>query len=282
MMKLIVNQKQLLDNVRYLDEMSEREDKPEYGRYKELVLNGRCFFPYKSRNGYAFAPSRFIGYQKNNFKLHDRNDEKDGRLTNKAISKVLCMELVDEAAAERIFVDFCKALQPDKNVPARSRKYWITDEFDDLLDLQAVKDLNDDQTIGQTEKEQIKKARIGQGKFRDDLVKFWQKCCATGINLIPILRASHIKPWRESSNRERLDPFNGLLLTPNLDVLFDSGRISFEDNGAIKLGEDIDLALLKELGWKSGTRIGFDPNHLPYLRFHRNKFFGVPKGKNYK
>ncbi|HET9245398.1 MAG TPA: HNH endonuclease signature motif containing protein, partial [Xanthobacteraceae bacterium] len=45
------------------------------------------------------------------------------------------------------------------------------------------------------------------------------------------LRASHIKPWRESSDRERLDPANGLLLTANLDALFNDGLIAFDDEG---------------------------------------------------
>ena len=55
-----------------------------------------------------------------------------------------------------------------------------------------------------------------------------------------LLRASHIKPWRAASGAERLDKFNGLLLTPNLDLAFDQGLISFDDHGQILLGEDLD------------------------------------------
>ena len=60
-------------------------------------------------------------------------------------------------------------------------------------------------------------------------------CRITGVTREEHLRASHCKPWRDSSNEERLDGENGLLLTPNADHLFDRGFIGFEDNGDVRV-----------------------------------------------
>ena len=76
--------------------------------------------------------------------------------------------------------------------------------------------------IGETEKSNLVKSRIGQGIFRQKLASYWNSCAITGFKDMSLLVASHIKPWRASTNSERLDPFNGFLLTPNLDKAFDT------------------------------------------------------------
>jgi putative restriction endonuclease len=86
--------------------------------------------------------------------------------------------------------------------------------------------------LSPTEREGLVQARRGQGRFRQDLLKYW-RCAVVGSTIQSILRASHIKPWRESADRERLDPANGLLLTANLDALFNDGLISFNDHGGM-------------------------------------------------
>ena len=102
------------------------------------------------------------------------------------------------------------------------------DIFDDI-------DLHEEEyrNLNKTEKDSIVKSRIGQGIFRDGVIELWGSCAVTGLNNLSLLRASHIKPWRDSTNRERLDPMNGLLLQPTLDHLFDAGLITFDENGAI-------------------------------------------------
>ncbi len=82
-----------------------------------------------------------------------------------------------------------------------------------------------------TQREALVHARIGQGKFRADVTRLWGKgevCALTGIALPEFLIASHIKPWRDSSNSERLDPTNGLLLAVHIDKLFDRYLLSFD------------------------------------------------------
>ncbi|QQC65539.1 HNH endonuclease [Paraburkholderia ginsengisoli] len=82
-----------------------------------------------------------------------------------------------------------------------------------------------------TEREQLAKARVGQGRFRADVTTKWGRgevCALTGIAISEMLVASHIKPWRDSENHERLDPMNGLLLAAHADRLFDRYLMSFK------------------------------------------------------
>ena len=79
-----------------------------------------------------------------------------------------------------------------------------------------------------TEVERLVKQRVGQNIIRNALIAFWQgRCALTGLAVVPLLRASHIKLWSEcANNQERLDVFNGFLLAPHLDALFDGGWIT--------------------------------------------------------
>ncbi len=72
---------------------------------------------------------------------------------------------------------------------------------------------------------------MGQGKFRANVQSVERACRVTKVERPEHLVASHTKPWRDSTNEERLDGENGLLLTPTIDHLFDKGFISFEDKG---------------------------------------------------
>lgn len=122
-----------------------------------------------------------------------------------------------------------------------------------------------------TEKENLIKCRIGQGKFRDQLIEYWNGCSVTDFKNINLLVASHIKPWRDSSNIERLDVYNGLLLTPNLDKLFDKGYISFKDDGEILISKDLDN--YEALGVSKYMIIAIEEQHKKYLEFHRTNIF---------
>jgi hypothetical protein len=87
--------------------------------------------------------------------------------------------------------------------------------------------------LQETTRETIVQSRIGQGQFRLSLIAYWQGCSVTGCSQVEILKASHIKPWRDCTNDERLNVYNGLLLLPNLDACFDIGFVSFSDEGKI-------------------------------------------------
>lgn len=123
----------------------------------------------------------------------------------------------------------------------------------------------------ETEREAISKARVGQGQFRTDLFNYWDaRCAVTGVTITELLRASHIKPWRDSNNSERLDVFNGLLLSPAYDAAFDARLISFTNDGRVLVSSDLDADNLQRLGLNRDAHIPrLDARHHPYLQHHR-------------
>jgi len=130
--------------------------------------------------------------------------------------------------------------------------------------------------LPETERQSLVLSRVGQGVFRAQLISFWKGCAVTGANCIPLLKASHIKPWRNSNNKERLDLFNGLLLSPNLDSAFDTGLITFDSNGKIVLSNEISGAPAFQLHINAKLRINpklFQIEHRLYLEYHRNEVF---------
>lgn len=124
---------------------------------------------------------------------------------------------------------------------------------------------------GQTEREAIARARIGQGRFRDDLMKRWNRRCAvTGLSRPELLRASHIKPWSSSNNQERLDPSNGLLLAIAYDAAFDGGLITFDDEGFLHLADDFGPDEAELAGIDPSAKIAdFGADLCGYLVEHR-------------
>ncbi len=95
--------------------------------------------------------------------------------------------------------------------------------------------------LSETEKDAVVKSRIGQGKFRKEMIRIWGSGSITGLHNITLLRASHMKPWKESTNSERTNPYNGLLLVPNYDLLFDKGLITFDLEGKVIVSETLSL-----------------------------------------
>lgn len=131
-----------------------------------------------------------------------------------------------------------------------------------------------DLALTDTERDALIKVRIGQGGYRDALLAYWGGCAITECSVPELLRASHIKPWRRATPQERLDPYNGLLLTPNLDLAFDQGLISFDDHGQILLGEDLDPDSACALNLTPELRLRqIEPRHRAYLAWHREFLF---------
>lgn len=117
------------------------------------------------------------------------------------------------------------------------------------------------------------KTRIGQAGFRKNLISYWDgKCAVTGVSLESILMASHIKPWAESSDAERLDKYNGFLLSPTIDSIFDKGLITFSKSGKIKFSTQIE-PFLNQLGLKKSMSINLADKHEKYLVYYRDSVF---------
>jgi hypothetical protein len=123
-----------------------------------------------------------------------------------------------------------------------------------------------------TERQALIVARRGQGKFRDQLIERWKSCSVTNFGPKAVLVASHIIPWWKcESNEERLDVNNGLLLTPNIDKLFDRGLVTFDQDGRIRLSPNLNAAEAANLGVHDALRLRNVPETLkPYLYRHIN------------
>jgi putative restriction endonuclease len=148
-----------------------------------------------------------------------------------------------------------------------------------------MQEVRNDTHIPETEREAIVLARRGQGTFKANVMRIERACRITGVTREEHLRASHCKPWRDSSNEERLDGENGLLLTPNADHLFDRGFIGFEDNGDVLVSPVAHPASLAKMGVQvtQALNVGrFSEGQRRYLRFHResvllrSKYLGEP------
>jgi len=125
-----------------------------------------------------------------------------------------------------------------------------------------------------TDKKALTEVRIGQQDFRKRLLKYWKTCAVTGCTVSGLLRASHIKPWSIADSSERLDLFNGLLLVPNLDALFDSGLITFDDEGKIIISSLLPVSSYDALGLSETMYLRkFNTAHSPYIEFHRRQIF---------
>lgn len=133
-----------------------------------------------------------------------------------------------------------------------------------------VNKVQNNSTLSATEREAIVKSRIGQGVFRDKLIKYWNGCSISTFSHFDMLIASHIKPWKDAANDERIDVYNGLLLLPNYDKLFDRGYISFEDNGLVIYSRYIDQEDRKLLGMDSHVHLRkLEDKHKAFLKYHR-------------
>lgn len=130
-----------------------------------------------------------------------------------------------------------------------------------------------DSSLSSSEIQALVLARKGQGRFREQVIAQHCSCIVTGISDTRILKASHIKPWRLcSTSTERLDPRNGLLLTPNMDQLFDRGLISFNDDGSIILSSTLSTRDTSAMGLSART-IARTPlrEHFLYMAYHRSE-----------
>jgi hypothetical protein len=125
-----------------------------------------------------------------------------------------------------------------------------------------------------TERKGLITSRVGQGAYRKSVIHRWEyKCAVTGFNKLDILIASHIVPWADANDHERLDVDNGLLLSPTYDALFDRNLISFENNGKIILSGRVDFNAYKKIGVTGKEKINnLSLHNHKYLDRHRIRF----------
>lgn len=122
-----------------------------------------------------------------------------------------------------------------------------------------------------TDVERMVRQRVGQNKFRDAMLDYWGGACAvTGVAIPEVLRASHAKPWAEcGTDAERLDVFNGFLLSANLDALFDRFLISFDEQGVLLTAPALAGIDLLHIPVENEHLFRFKMNADSGLRVHR-------------
>jgi len=123
-----------------------------------------------------------------------------------------------------------------------------------------------------TEAERLVVQRVGQSLFREALIAYWGgRCPLTGITDHALLRASHIVPWAECvTDAHRLDVHNGLLLSALWDAAFDSGLISFSDDGVVLASPALSVDAASTLAVPRSFRLsGLTTAHRENLGWHR-------------
>jgi hypothetical protein len=145
----------------------------------------------------------------------------------------------------------------------------LTNDSDEVGDVEEER-IRKDGSVPEAERLQLIKARVGQGLYRSRVELLEPSCRLTGVGNKRMLRASHIKPWAKSSNAEKLDGANGLMLSPHVDHLFDKGFISFDDAGGLLISPAIPAGLFEAWGLAlRGSGRALEPKQAEYMAFHR-------------
>jgi len=160
--------------------------------------------------------------------------------------------------------------------------YWklFVDYFGEESPIKVIEEkeeeIKEDEKLSDSEKETIVRARKGQGKYRENLLKECPFCPITMVSDDRLLIASHIKPWAHSEKIEKTDPKNGFMFTPTYDFLFDRGFITFtkEKNMIVSPWlSKMTCSKLSLVGGKKYLQLPIDEKKEKYLIYHRNKIF---------
>ena len=161
-------------------------------------------------------------------------------------------------------------------------KLWgleAQNELDELDEPDVLEDEHEEKIKARTDidvttKDQLIKSRRGQGRFKANVGCNETRCRVTGVTDPRHLRASHIKPWRDSTDDEKLSGYNGLLLAPHVDHLFDRGLISFSDNGDLLISVELDRSILTKWSISEAINVGlFSVHQAAFLEYHRCSVF---------
>lgn len=196
-----------------------------------------------------FLPSKYSPIQKNG----DGNQGCYLAAISDALGYILLAMLGIEAKPE--FPTPLVVAEPDSQILA---------DFDAIAGNEALPD---------TQRLQLAKARVGQGLFRSRVMLVDPRCRVTGVEDARLLIASHIKPWRDSDNAERINGFNGIMLSPHIDALFDERLITFEDDGRMQIHPSLSSNVLDRWSISKTTIVEkFRNEQLPFLAHHRGAF----------
>ena len=253
-------------------------------RLVEVKINDRIIH-LVNRKIVAISTAKSIAYDA---EAPRKQDDSRPWLKNGRKIDVEMIELSEPILIDNIFQKI-KSYLPEKYSPFdrngsgnQGYFYEINSKiFNTILNTDFTNDFYDLDNLNHPESESTKdilrlnvRSSTWQSYFKNQLFKLWgSSCLVTGIKNENLLIGAHIKPWAKSSDEEKIDPYNGLLLSPNADKLFEIGLISFQDNGSMMISDKINLSELKKLGIENNVKIDFKEKNLIYLKYHReNKF----------
>ncbi|MEZ0479995.1 HNH endonuclease [Planococcus sp. SSTMD024] len=117
------------------------------------------------------------------------------------------------------------------------------------------------------------KFRVLTGRFKTlQLEQRGNKCAICSLSNPALLRAVYSKPWKDSTDAERIDPANGTLLCANHAGLYESGQIAFTGAGTLRMSTSLQREAGK-YGLKKNMRIAASDLNTPFFRWHRNNCF---------
>lgn len=186
------------------------------------------------------------------------------------VSYILVKKLSDTAGSQlyywKLFVDF-EAIEQMKSLPT------VFTYGKSKTQNQGAEDI---ENLIKEEVKTIKRGRDGQQKYREKLLEQCPLCPFTKVADDRLLIASHIKPWAVANEKERTDPYNGYMLTPTYDRLFDQGFITFTEDRHVHVSNFLSKRTCKQLGLENDKFIQvlpMDKNRIKYLEFHRKSVF---------
>lgn len=205
---------------------------------------------------------------------------------------IVIREGIVQLKEDLTYLDLSQYIEVDINSDRNNKEYFFDlfpipsknldgDQNHDIIqqinpqEVELINQIQNLPNISQTQKNQIVAARIGQGYFRRGLILETGICPISGVDETTLLIASHIKPWKLSTNLERINPKNGFLFTPTFDKLFDKGYITFTN--------DRRLLISNILSNENRNRLNLENNNIhpllpiegreEFLEFHRDNIF---------
>ncbi len=212
------------------------------------------------------------------FTIEDANGEKDkSRFYIRSNDKIY-------ESFRKIILPIVTKLSILKLINDKGEIFYLFRPFVDLFEdsrdiIEKIETEISDSDLKKTTKEIIIQARIGQGKYRQDIIKELAHCIITNVDDTKLLVASHIKPWAKcDSNQERIDKYNGLLLTPTYDKLFDNGLITIEklnknENAKILISPYLSEYNIARLQIPLECQLNFNIKRCEYLEYHKKNIF---------
>jgi len=209
------------------------------------------------------------------------NELLDNKRITKSIYSITCIDEINEIIKKYLSIPELKQKNNiGNNMYTAALKKYIkyleteNNEFDTYVKKENIENEikiieRNLEKINETERLSLIKSRIGQSGFKNGLLKKFNKCILCNIDIPELLVASHIKPWSESNNNERLDLNNGLLLCNLHDKLFDLGYISFDISGNIIISNKIKKSLYEDLKISENIKIRLDRKMEKYINWHK-------------